>query len=71
MHQAGRPGRTPPRTGGGPSRTPVPDPPRWVMPGKAPWGQKAVWVTVADESSWDVLRAETPEEKALIRVFAS
>lgn len=28
-----------------------------------------MWVTVADESSWDVLRAETPEEKALIRVF--
>ena len=34
-------------------------------------GTEAVWVTVADESSWDVLRAVTPDEKAVIRAFAS
>lgn len=34
-------------------------------------GTEAVWVTVADESSWDVLRAGIPEEEAVTRAFAS
>lgn len=42
MHEAGRPGEDTSAHGGGRggSRTLALDPPPWVMPGKAPWGQK-------------------------------
>lgn len=71
MHQAGRPGEDTSAHGWralsdpGPGSVAVGD--AW----ESAMGTEAVWVTVADESSWDVLRAVTPEEKALILAFAS
>lgn len=74
MHQAGRPRLT---GGGGRGGGEGPlGPWPWIRVAacdawESAMGTEAVWVTVADESSWDVLRAVTPDEKAVIRAFAA
>lgn len=73
MHQAGRPGGGHLRAqrGAGGLSDPGPGSAAEGDAWESAMGTEAVWVTVADESSWDVLRAVTPKEKALVRAFAS
>lgn len=73
MHQARWPGvgeGTSPLLGGDRATPWAPGP--WiptqcVMHGNAPWGKEAVWVMWQTTSSWDMLRAVTPEEEATSR----